>query len=105
MKNAASIFPRPLVVRLGDATFPARAPKWEARVPSYISENFALQFPEKRLEKPIETLDQSVLLPLFVPGKAQAHGRYRKRSRLSEERRAIARIEAALDVDVLEALQ
>ena len=53
----------------------------------------------------IETKDQNALLSILVLGKAQAHGRYRKRSRLSEERRASARIEAALDVDVLAALQ
>jgi hypothetical protein len=53
----------------------------------------------------IETLDQNALLSILVLGKAQAHGRYRKRSRLSEERWASARLEAALDVDVLAALQ
>jgi hypothetical protein len=53
----------------------------------------------------IETLDENALLSILVLDKAQAQARYRKRSRLSEERRASARIEAALDVDVLAALQ
>jgi hypothetical protein len=63
-------------------SFPARAPKLEAGPrPKLHFRELRAAIPGETMGETIETPDQSVLLPLFVPGKAQGHGRYPKRSR------------------------